>query len=67
MYLPIQSEPVQRSTVGQPSPYAGGANGDAAPGGVVVSEHGIDPSGFDLGSFLGSILPPIATTLGSLI
>ena len=65
MNLPMQSEPVQRSTIGQPSPY-GGANGETGPEGIIASEHGLQPS-FDWGGLAAKLIPIAATTLGSLI
>jgi len=65
MHLPIQSQPVQRTIVGQRNASRGDARGGAnnaiaGDQGVRPSEHGVQPS-FDFTSLL-----PIATTLLSL-
>ena len=64
MNLPMQSEPVQRSTVGQPAPFGG--NGEAGPEGINASEHGLQPS-FDWGGLAGKLIPIAADALTSII
>jgi hypothetical protein len=57
MYLPMQSEPVQRTVAGQPSAERDQAAAKEAGGqGVAASEFGIQPSGFDWGSLIGPAL-----------
>jgi hypothetical protein len=66
MYLPIQRQPVQRTLAGQPcanhmSSSVGGPDADPSGQSFRAGEYGVQPSGFDVGSAISSILPILAS------
>ena len=66
MYLPIQSEPVQRTIVGQSAVLRGGTV--ASGHGIVPSQSGVEASGiFDVFNDIVRGAGTIATTAGPLL
>ncbi|MGH7139537.1 MAG: hypothetical protein ACREHD_27645 [Pirellulales bacterium] len=63
MHLPMQSEPVRRTAIGQPSPASSASPSFEQSGAV---EHGIQPSGWfdDIVNVVKSVAPPVLGALG---
>jgi hypothetical protein len=67
MNLPRQSQPIQRTIVGQPSPSQAALGQDGVrKDGVHASEYGVQPS-FDWGSLLGTVAQTALPALFSAI